>query len=338
MKKILIVLLVLAACKDKKDERHEMEEKQYPTTGMIERVDPALDSIISPGAKAEIIAEGFQWSEGPLWIEHDSVLLFSDVPANTIYIWNERNGKSVYLKPSGFTGTDTSKKQGSNGLVLDNDGHLVICQHGDRRIARMDAALEAAASKFITIADKYNGKRFSSPNDVVYNFDDLYFTDPPFGLPTQSDNDSSKEINFNGVYRVTKDGKISVIVDSLSRPNGLAFFPGGRRLLVSNCDAAKPNWYVFDVNPDDTVFPARIFYSAAGYDKNQKGLPDGLKIDTKGNVFATGPGGLYILNSDGKLLGKLKLDNPASNCALSGDEKTLYITNAMYVLRFRMRK
>lgn len=337
MKKLFIPLILLMACNNKKEKEME-EEKVYQTTGTIERIDPALDSIISADAKAEIIAEGFEWSEGPLWIEQDSLLLFSDVPTNTVYGWREKTGHAVYLKPSGFTGNETkSKEPGSNGLVLDSDGNLVLCQHGDRRIARMDAPLQAPSAKFTTIADQYNGKRFSSPNDLVYHFDDLYFTDPPFGLPTQSDNDPLKETPINGVYKVTRDGKVSIVVESLSRPNGLAFFPGGTKLLVANCDPEDPGWYMYDLAAGDSTPLVYRFYTVKGYDKKLKGLPDGLKIDSKGNVFATGPGGLYILNSEGKLLGKLKLDNAASNCALSADEKTLFITNDMYVLRIKLR-
>lgn len=335
---LLAAFLLLIACNNENDEGMN-EKMNYQTTGAIERIDAALDSIISPDAKIEIIAEGFEWSEGPLWVEQYKMLLFSDVPANTIYKWTEEKGKEVYLKPSGYTDSIPSncKEPGSNGLVLDSEGNLVLCQHGDRRMARMNAPLDKPAPAFITLADKHNGKRFSSPNDAVYNSGELFFTDPPYGLSTQDDKDPKKETPFNGVYRVSKDGQVSIVADSLSRPNGLAFFPGGRKLLVANCDPGKPNWYLFDANPDDTTFLPKIFFSLAGYDKKLKGLPDGLKIDSKGNVFATGPGGLYILNSEGKLLGKLKLDNAASNCALSPDEKTMYITNDMYVLRFKMR-
>lgn len=307
--------------------------------GSIERADTALDSILSPDAVAEIIAEGFEWSEGPLWIEKEKMLLFSDVPTNTIYKWTEENGKEVYLKPSGYTGSvpSTCKEPGSNGLLLDVNGNLVLCQHGDRRMARMDAALNTPESKFITIADTYGGKKLSSPNDAVYSSaGELYFTDPPYGLSTQNDSDPKKEISFNGVYKVKKDGTIVLLVDSITRPNGIAFFPGEKRVIVACSDPGKPNWYVFDVS-GDSIINGKIFYSAAGHDKKWTGLPDGLKIDSKGNVFATGPGGLYIFSSNGKLLGMLRLENATSNCALSPDEKTLYITNDMYVLRFKMR-
>jgi len=338
MKNYLIVFLIIATCSCNNSQKNEPQKMKFKTTGTIEKVDAALDAIIDTSAKAEIIAEGFEWSEGPLWIEKDSMLLFSDVPTNTIYKWTAAKGKEVYLEPSGYTDSipSTCKEPGSNGLTLDSEGNLVLCQHGDKRMARMDAPLNKPAAKFITLADKYNGKRFSSPNDAVYDLGELFFTDPPYGLSTQDDSDPKKEIPFNGVYKLKKDGTVILLTDSISRPNGIAFFPGGKRSIVASSDPDKPNWYSFDVS-GDSIINGKIFYSAAGHDKNLKGLPDGLKIDRNGNVFATGPGGLYIFNSEGKLLGKLRLENATSNCALSPDEKTLYITNDMYVLRLKMR-
>ncbi|HRI23919.1 MAG TPA: SMP-30/gluconolactonase/LRE family protein [Ferruginibacter sp.] len=337
-KKVLCLFLAgLAACHNSENKR--MDTSNSKTTGSIIKIDPALDSIISAGAGAEIIAEGFEWSEGPLWVEKENMLLFSDVPMNTIYKWTEAKGKEVYLKPSGYTDSIPSvcKEPGSNGLVFDKEGNLVLCQHGDRRMARMDAPLNAPASRFITLVDKYNGKKLNSPNDAVFNYaGELFFTDPPYGLSTQDDKDPKKEIPFNGVYKVKKDGSIVLLVDSISRPNGIAFFPGEKRLIVASSDPGKPNWYVFDV-AGDSLLNGKLFYSAAGHDKKENGLPDGLKIDRDGNVFATGPGGIYIFNSEAKLLGRLKLDNAVSNCTLSPDEKTLYITNDMYVLKLKMR-
>ena len=339
MNKLLYIFMFsgILACKNGENKNQSMHEK-YKTTGVLERLDPALDNIISPDAKSEIIAEGFDWSEGPLWVEKYKMLLFSDIPPNTIYKWTEEKGKEVYLTPSGYT--DTAKRGGeigSNALILDKEGNLVLCQHGDRRMAKMNATLDNPEANYITLAGNYNGKRFNSPNDAVYNSaGELFFTDPPYGLETQNDNDPKKEIPFNGVYKVKKNGEIVLLEDSVTRPNGLAFFPGEKRLLVANSDPDKPYWYVFDVGENDSLFNKKIFYDASG-GKSAKGLPDGLKIDKNGNVFATGPGGLWIFNSEGKVLGRIKFPEATSNCAFSPDEKTLYITNDMYVLRLKMR-
>lgn len=335
---IILLITIVVGCNSSTDNKDQALEKKYNTMGTIERLDSALNDIISPTASAEVIAEGFEWSEGPLWIDKHNMLLFSDVPTNTVYKWTEEKGKEIYLKPSGFSGTASeSKEPGSNGLVLDPGGNLVLCQHGNRQMARMDAPLDKPEAKYITLADKYNGKRFSSPNDAVYNSGgELFFTDPPYGLPAQNDSDPAKEIPFNGVYKVKKNGEVILLTDSITRPNGIAFLPGEKKLIVACSDPDKPNWYVFDIHGDSAT-NGKIFYSSAGYDKSLKGLPDGFKVDKNGNVFATGPGGVWIFNSEGKPLGKIKLDESSSNVALSPDEKTIYITNDMYVLRLKMR-
>ncbi len=335
----IIILFAFALGCNNPGSRKKVQDENYKTMGTIERYDSALNAIISSTGNPEIIADGFDWSEGPLWIEKHNMLIFSDVPANTVYKWTEEKGKEVYLKPSGFSGTTTeSKESGSNGLTLDKEGNLVLCQHGNRQMARMDAPLDKPASKFISLADKYNGKRFSSPNDAVYNSaGELFFTDPPYGLPAQNDDDPSKEIPFNGVYKVKTNGDVILLTDSITRPNGIAFLPGENKLLVACSDPHKPNWYIYDISGDALV-NGKIFYSAAGGDTKEKGLPDGLKVDKNGNVFATGPGGVWIFNSEGKPLGKIKLEESSSNVALSPDEKTLYITNDMYLLRLKMRE
>jgi gluconolactonase len=332
----LYLIVSIASCntnyQNKKNEAGNMN------IGNIERLDPLLDSIISADAKPEIIAKGLDWCEGPVWIESQKMLLFSDVPRDTIFKWTEEKGKEVYLTPSGYT--DTLKRggeMGSNGLTTDKDGNLVLCQCGNRQMARMDAPLDKPQAKYISIANLYKGKKFNSPNDAVYNSKgELFFTDPPYGLEKQMD-DPKKEIPFQGVYKVKTSGEIVLVSDTLTRPNGIAFLPGEKTLLVANSDPAKPNWYAFDMGENDTYTNPRIFYSTAGYDKSLKGLPDGMKIDKNGNVFATGPGGVWIFNSTGKLLGKIRVPDATSNCAFSPDEKTLYITNDMYVLRVKMR-
>jgi gluconolactonase len=341
MQKLFIFsfFIIIVACNS--DGENKKQGMKYKNIGSIERLDPSLNNIISADAKAEIIADGFEWSEGPLWIEAQQALIFSDVPMNTIYKWTEAKGKEVYLKPSGYTGVEPSpcKEPGSNGLILDLNGNLVLCQHGDRQMGKMDASLDKPEAKFISIANKYNGKRFSSPNDAVYNSaGELFFTDPPYGLQTQDDTDPKKEISFNGVYKVKANGEVILLVDSITRPNGLAFLPGEKKLIVACSDPNRPNWYIYDVQ-GDSLTNGKIFYSAVNERKEGvKGLPDGFKVDKNGNLFATGPGGVYIFSSEGKKLGMIKFDESTSNCALSPDEKTLYITNDMNLVRVKLRE
>lgn len=327
---LAIPLSLLIACNDK------TTAPSYPTTGSIERIDPSLDAIISAGALPEIIAEGMEWSEGPLWIESEKMLLFSDVPRDTIFKWTEEKGKEVYLTPSGYT--DTVKRggeMGSNGLLLDKAGNLVLCQHGNRQMAKMNAPLNQPKPNYTTLAGTYGGKKFNSPNDAAYdNNGNLFFTDPPYGLEKQL-SDPLKEIPFQGVFKVNTSGKVIVISDSLTRPNGIAFLDE-QTLLIGNSDPAKPNWYAIKLN-GDSVISTSIFYSTADRDKSWKGLPDGLKVDRNGNVFASGPGGVWIFNKQAKLLGRIRVTDAVSNCALSNDEKTLYITNDSQVLRLKMR-
>lgn len=326
--RIIFLLLCLCMACSKPEEK---------SIGSIERIDPALDSIISSDAKIEIIGEGFEWSEGPLWVASQNMLLFSDVPKNAIYKWTEKGGVEVYLTPSGFTGdTTTSAEPGSNGLLLDDEENLVLCQHGNRQLAMMNASIGSPAPDFTPIADRFNGKRFNSPNDAVFYNYNFYFTDPPYGLPKQME-DSTKEIPFQGVYVAPAEGEIKVIVDTLTRPNGLAFLPDRKTLIVANSDHSKARWYAFDLDEKDSVISSRIFYDATANAKTEKGLPDGLKIDRKGNIFATGPGGVWIFNSTGKLLGKIKITEATSNCALADDDKMLYVTADMYILRIKLR-
>jgi len=311
-------------------------KKEIKTIGSIERLDPAIDAIIAADVQPEIIAEGFNWAEGPLWLEDQQALIFSDVPENVIYKWTEAGGKEVYLTPSGYTGESAhySEEPGSNGLLLSPEGKLVICQHGDRRVAMMDAPLNAPKPNFVSLLDNYQGGKLNSPNDAVYDSHGaLYVTDPPYGLPGR-DTSSIKELSFYGVYKVS-GGSVKLLCDSVTRPNGIAFLPGEKTLLVANSDPDKSVWYAFDLE-GDSVTHARIFYDAREAAKLEPGNPDGMKVDKNGNVFASGPGGLWIFNSDGKLLGKIKLPELASNCAFSGDGKALFITVDMYLVRVRI--
>lgn len=328
-----LALLFLFACAGPSKE----EASKYKPIGSIERLDPELNDVIDTGATMEIIAEGLEWSEGPVWIGKQNKLLFSDVPKNTIYEWTAEKGMQVYLTPSGYTGSaQRGGETGSNGLRLMGDS-LVLCQHGNRQVAVMSAGTDAPKAEFRTIAGLYDGKKFNSPNDLAIRSNgEIYFTDPPYGLE-KGMNDSTKEISVQGVYKVTTAGKVMLLVDSITRPNGIVFTPDERTVIVANSDPEKVMWYAFDI-VGDSLGNARIYQNASEAAKTEKGLPDGLKISKNGYVFASGPGGIWIFNRDGKLIGKLKIPEATSNCALSDDEKTLYITSDMYVLRLKMKE
>lgn len=324
---LLLIFNLLAGCASK---------RSYRNIGEIERITLSLDSILKPDSRPEIIAEGLDWSEGPLWVEKEQMLLFSDVPGNSVYKWTEDEGKTFYLSPSGYTNsTKRGGEMGSNGLALDNDGNLVLCQCGNRQLARMEASLKSPKPIYTSIARTYQGRRFNSPNDVIYNSKgEAFFTDPPYGLENNME-DSKKEIPFQGVYMVKKSGEVILLTDTLTRPNGLVLLPGEKTLLIANSDPEKPFWYKYDLE-NDRLKNGIIFFSCKGTSKNLKGLPDGMKADKAGNVYATGPGGVWIFDKQGKLAGKINLPDAASNCALSTDEKYLFITNDGYVLRVRL--
>jgi gluconolactonase len=305
--------------------------------GTIEYTSKKLSKLIKKDARIEVLAEGFKFTEGPLWLEKENMLLFSDVPANTIYKWTEAGGKEVYLEPAGYTGSKPRGGfMGPNGLWLTKDGKLWICQHGDRRIAGMDAPINAPKPNFVTIAGEYNGKRLNSPNDFFMSSKgDLYFTDPAYGFEGGF-KDPMKEIPFHGVYKMDQSGAVTLLVDSIEAPNGIAIFPDGKTLLVANTQGKNRGWYAYDIAPDGLLKNGRVFYSPGNAEG--KGGCDGLKIDKKGNVFATGPGGVWIFTKKGELIGKIKVNNlNAANCALTPDGKTLFITATQYLLRVKMR-
>ena len=301
------------------------------TLGTIERLDPALDDLLGKGAVIEKLAEGFDWSEGPVWMPA-GYLLFSDVPLNTIFKWTPESGVSIFIQPSGYSGTvPRGGEPGSNGLTRDKPGRLIACQHGDRRVARWEHG------KWSTIADRFEGKRFNSPNDVVVKSNgDLYFTDPPYGLVRNVD-DPAKEIPFQGVYRVTKDGKVILLTSEVTRPNGLAFSPDEKILYIASSDPQKAIWMSYRVKDDGMLGEGRVFADVTSMVKNRKGLPDGMKVDKRGNLWATGPGGVLIFSPQGKHIGTLATGEATANCAWGGDGSTLYITADMYLCRVKTK-
>jgi gluconolactonase len=304
----------------------------------IERLDAALDRLIASDAKVEVLAQGHDWTEGPLWIKSGGYLLFSDIPKNSIYRWKEGEGEKLYLQPSGYTGKEPrGGETGSNGLILDREGRLVMCQHGDRRMARMEAPLDAPKPQFTPLAVRYQGKRFNSPNDAVFRSNgDLYFTDPAYGLEKQWE-DPAREISFAGVYRRSASGEITLLTSDMTRPNGLAFSPDERHLYVAQSDEKAAIWRVFDVKKDGTIDNGRVLFDATSMVPGKKGLPDGLKIDTEGNLFATGPGGVLVITPEGKHLGTIATGQATSNCAFGDDGRTLCMTADDYLMRVRLK-
>ena len=302
------------------------------TLGTIERLDPRVDQLIPPGARVEKLASGYEWSEGPAWDRKGQFLLFSDVPTNTVYRWKEgMTTPEVFLKPSGYTGTTPrGGEPGSNGLVMDPQGRLVLCQHGDRRVARLEAD-----RSFTTLVDNYQGKKLNSPNDGVYHSDgSLYFTDPPYGLLGKND-DPKKELPFNGVYRLSPKGELSLLTKEMTYPNGIGLSPDEKTLYVANSDPEKALWMAFPLKGDGTIGPGRVFFDATRGVKTLKGLPDGLKVDRAGNVFATGPGGVLIFTPDGTHIGTLNTGEATANVGWGDDGSTLYITADMHLGRLK---
>ncbi|WP_345265986.1 SMP-30/gluconolactonase/LRE family protein [Nibrella viscosa] len=305
----------------------------YPTIGTVVRNDPQLDKLLPRDARIEVLASGFVWAEGPIWIKDGNYLLFSDVPQNTIFKWSEKEGLTQFLKPSGYTGAGAyGDEPGSNGLTLDRQGRLIACEHGDRRVSAMP--LSGGGKR--TLADNYQGKRFNSPNDVVvHSSGSYYFTDPPYGLPGK-EKDPRRETELFGVYRIAPNGTVSLLISDLTRPNGIAFSPDEKTLYIAQSDPDRPIIMAYPVQADGSVGKGRVLFDAAPLLKqNLKGLPDGLKTDRDGNVWSTGPGGVLVISPAGKLLGRIDTGEATANCAWGDDGSTLYLTADMYLCRIR---
>ena len=310
--------------------------------GQIVKLDPALGTIISAQNRVEKVAEGLGFLEGPVWVRsaNPGYLIFSDIPANVIDKWNPGGKVSVFLEKSGFTGADPSAVGyqlnngradvtliGSNGITLDKDGRVTFCQHGDRAVVR----LEKNGTRTV-LADKYEGKRLNSPNDLVYKSDgSLYFTDPPYGL-RKLDQDPQKQLPFNGVYRWS-NGKLQLLYSDFKAPNGIAFSPDEKYLYVN--DSFSKTYWRFEVRPDGSIANGKIFFDMSK--STEPGVPDGMKVDQKGNIYGVGPGGVWILSPEGKHLGTIKAAELPANLAWGdADGKTLYLTARTGLYRVRL--
>jgi gluconolactonase len=311
--------------------------KNFPHIGQVIKLDPELDQYIPTDAKIEVVASGFDWSEGPVWIpdsnsKNGGFLVFSDVPKNVVYKWEYGIGITEYLKPSGYTGlSDYSKEQGSNGLTLDNKGQMISCEHGDRRVS----VLTPGGGKR-TLTDNYDGKRFNSPNDCcVDKKGNVYFTDPIYGLP-KGEKDPLRELDYCGVFVYKTDGTTALVTKEFERPNGVALSPDNKTLYVAQSHAPAAIIKAFPLNDDGTVGTGRVVADLSEHMGKLPGSPDGLRVDAQGTIFTSGPGGVWVIKPDGKILGRLSIGEAIGNCTFGNKDGTyLYITADMYLCRIK---
>lgn len=301
----------------------------------IHEIDSAINGLIDTNQKIDILADGFEWSEGVVWDKWTEQIYFSDVPQNTIYQWNAKSGLRVYLRPSGYGADDPDGVElGANGLFFDSNNRLVICDSGLRRISRLNT------KRFFkeNLVSHYQGKRLNSPNDLVIDSrGNIFFTDPPYGLDNLNQS-ARKELDFNGVYCLRTDSTLLLLTNKLSYPNGIALSPDEKTLYVSNSDPENAVWMAYGLNKDCTVDSGRIFFDGKDWVKQGKeGLPDGMAIDNKGNLFATGPGGVCIISPEGKLLGVIEIGHPVANCTFGEDGKTLFLAADMLLCRIKTK-
>ena len=299
------------------------EKAPYPSYGSIERIHPSFDQLIAPDARMEKLAGGFMWTEGPVWRPEQQELLFSDVPTNTIYRWKHGEGVSIFQRPSGYTGEAHNYRgwgMGSNGLMLDNEGRLIICQHGDRRIARLDEKTRS----YDTITAKISGKRFNSPNDLIIDkAGNLYFTDPCYGWAE----DYPMDLDFSGVFRVSPDGLVTVLTKSIAWPNGIALSPDEQTLYVSSSEGGKFFIKAFPLTASG-LGEGKLIFDANPFAKpGIGGSTDGMCVDEEGNIWTTGPGGVYVISPEGEHLGTLFTGQPCGNCTLTPDGMLYIMSN-----------
>ena len=300
---------------------------------VITRLDARFDRLVPADARLEKIVDDHGWAEGPVWVRDGGYLLFSDVVKNRIYRWKDGEGERVELDSSGYTGAApfAGPEPGSNGLAIDGQGRLVFAQHGNRRIVRREPD-----GRLVPLVERYQGKRINSPNDLVYNSrGDLYFTDPPFGLPRTFD-DPAKEQAYQGVYRLDRDGVLGLVTSELRAPNGIAFSPDERTLYISNADRARLMWMAYPVRRDGTLGAGRVLFDGTQAFAERRGTADGMKVDEAGNIFGAGPGGVYVFSPAGELLGWFDFGGNVGNVAWGEDGKTLFIAANAAVYRVRL--
>ena len=301
----------------------------------IDRWDPAMDAIVPVDWKIEKLADGFGWAEGPIWVKSGGYLLFTDVPGNKMWKWSEAGGLEKFLDPSGAVSPDPEvwREAGANGLAIFDDKSILIADTGNRAIQKLDLMTKTRTA----LATKFDGKKFSSPNDVTKMKNGvIFFSDPPYGFK-KFDDAPEKEMAFNGVYRAGTDGTITVIEKELTRPNGVALSPDERVLYVSQSEPTKAIIMAYTLDADGKVTGKKLFHDFTDLvAESAPGLPDGLTVAADGTIFTSGPGGIMVLSKEGKRLGRIVDGEPTANCKFGDDGRTLYLTSHNMLARIRL--
>ena len=315
---VVLALTAVFACGPAEEPPAAETEAPAGEAGTVERLDPRLDELLGADAAVEQVADGFQFIEGPVWVggAEDGHLLFSDIPGDTVYRWSQADGTSVFLNPVFLPELETNGQGGSNGLTLDLEGRVVLCEHGNRRLARV----EEDGSR-TTLADRYEGNRLNSPNDVVFHSSGAaFFTDPPYGLASPE----AAELDWNGVYRLDPDGTVHLLADGQTRPNGIGLSPDERTLYVANSDGEARQWMSYPVDDGLDLGEGTVLLDLT--DSDDAGVPDGFAVDSAGNLWASGPGGIVVIGPEGDHLGTVGLPEQPANAAFGNDGRTLYMT------------
>ncbi|GAA4933941.1 SMP-30/gluconolactonase/LRE family protein [Algibacter agarivorans] len=331
--KLLVIVALVLGCKEKSTNKKKNDEiKTYKTIGYLEKLDDNFDEYVPPSAKIEVIAGGFTWTEGPVWIPKVQCLLFSDVPQNINYKWTEKEGVSEFLNPSGYTGA-TKKRQGSNGMFLDHQENLILCQTGDRVVARYTGSYSNPVSKFEVIANQFEGKRFNAPNDLTIDKKgNIYFTDPNFGIE-----EGAKEIPYQGVYKIDTKGQVKLLTKKWKTPNGIGLSPDEKTLYIANSEPAM--FVSYAVSEEGILTNEKLILDMKDILKKSisKQKPDGMAIKKDGTVFLTGPDGIFVFDKNGIHLGTIKTNKLTSNCAFNEDESVLYVSCHQLILRIKLK-
>ena len=340
--KTVLLSVIMASCNNTAKEHSQSTaqsdsssiSKEYPKLGKVEVLDPTMLNIVDSAAQVEKLADGMTWAEGPVWVKDGGFLLYSDTRQNIIYQWSETAGLQEFIKPAGFEGPGVySEEEGTNGLLVNQQGYLVACDHGNRRIAKIDLKTK----KKETLVANWEGKKFNSPNDIVQHPNgDYYFTDPPYGLPERESDTKTKEIKENGVYKANEKGEAVQVVSNLARPNGIAISADAKQLYVALSDGNNPYIMGYDIKADGLLSEGRVFFDFKKNFPEESLAADGIKVDANGNMYAAAGDGVVVINPEGKPIGRIRSTVHTANCAFGADGY-LYLTSTDQLLRIKLK-